>query len=218
MQAKTLFALPPSLSLFKDFFDSEQAPWLWVSAIKTALASLQLEPLTLDQLPSGIDVKGNIYIHPTVKFPHFATLHGPLYIGAHTEIRNGTYIRGNVIVGEKCILGNSCEFKNCLLMDSVAAPHFNYIGDSILGSHSHLGAGVILANLRFDRKNIKVQTPDQRIETSLKKLGSFLGEYAEVGCNTVLQPGSILGKYTAVGPCLAFKGFLSENQVFLKQH
>jgi UDP-N-acetylglucosamine diphosphorylase / glucose-1-phosphate thymidylyltransferase / UDP-N-acetylgalactosamine diphosphorylase / glucosamine-1-phosphate N-acetyltransferase / galactosamine-1-phosphate N-acetyltransferase len=113
-----------------------------------------------------------------------------------------------VIVGADCVLGNSCEFKNCLLMDGVQVPHFNYVGDSILGNGAHLGAGVILSNLRLDQKPISVRLPDATVDTGLRKFGAILGDKAEVGCNAVLQPGTILGKRALVMPTIAFGGFL----------
>ena len=154
-----------------------------------------------------------MYLHPSVKLPSHATIIGPAWIGAQTEIRPGAYVRGNVIVGEKCVLGNSCEFKNCLLMDNVQVPHFSYIGDSILGSGVHLGAGVILSNLRLDQKLISIQLPGQVIETGLRKFGAILGENAEVGCNAVLQPGALLGRRALVMPTLAFGGYLPANMI-----
>jgi NDP-sugar pyrophosphorylase family protein len=133
---------------------------------------------------------------------------GPAYIGANTELRPGVYIRGNVIVGENCVLGNSCEYKNCLLFNNVQTPHFNYIGDSILGSHSHLGAGAILSNFRLDGQNIKVKTGSEVIPTNLRKFGAVLGDHAQVGCNAVLQPGTVLGRNAIVYPVQSFSGFL----------
>jgi UDP-N-acetylglucosamine diphosphorylase / glucose-1-phosphate thymidylyltransferase / UDP-N-acetylgalactosamine diphosphorylase / glucosamine-1-phosphate N-acetyltransferase / galactosamine-1-phosphate N-acetyltransferase len=133
---------------------------------------------------------------------------GPCWIGAGTEIRPGAYVRGNVIVGEGGVLGNSCEFKNCLLMDGVQVPHFSYVGDSILGNGAHLGAGVILSNLRFDQQPITVRLADGIASTGLRKFGAVLGDEAEVGCNAVLQPGTLLGRRALVMPTIAFGGYL----------
>jgi NDP-sugar pyrophosphorylase family protein len=151
-------------------------------------------------------VEGKVWIHPSVNLPPYATLIGPLWIGAKTEIRPGAFIRGNVIVGEACILGNACEFKNCLLMDRVAASHFNYVGDSILGNGAHLGAGVICSNLRLDQQPIVVRATDASYETGLRKFGAIIGDNAEVGCNAVLNPGTLLGPRALVSPAITVSG------------
>jgi NDP-sugar pyrophosphorylase family protein len=143
-----------------------------------------------------------------VKLPAQATILGPAWIGAKTEIRPGAFIRGQVIVGEGCVLGNACEFKNCVLMNGVQVPHFSYVGDSILGNGAHFGAGVICSNLRLDRKAIVVQGPDATYPTGLKKFGAIVGDQAEVGCNAVLNPGTVLGRRSLVMPLVAFSGYL----------
>jgi NDP-sugar pyrophosphorylase family protein len=143
-----------------------------------------------------------------VKLPVFATIIGPAWIGARAEIRPGAFIRGNVIVGEDCVLGNACEFKNCLLMDNVQVPHFNYVGDSILGNGAHLGAGVICSNLRLDQQPVVINVDGKSFDTGLKKLGAIIGDQAEVGCNAVLNPGALLGKRALVSPAIAFSGYL----------
>ena len=142
LKAADFFTLPPSLAVFAAHFPAEVPPWEWLRRIGPALEAF---PFTapLPPLPSGVHAEGPLWIHPTVKLPHHATLIGPAYLGANTEIRPGAWVRGNVIVGEGCVLGNACEYKNCLLMDGVATPHYNYVGDSILGNHAHLGAGAI---------------------------------------------------------------------------
>lgn len=208
MHAKELFTLPHTLP-FQDFFKNEEAPWAWIQSIAEALKSFDfLESDHLDNLPPGLTIVGDVFIHPSVTLPPYGVIEGPAWIGAHTIIRPGVFIRGNVIVGEHCVLGHACEYKNALLMDHVQTAHFNYIGDSILGSHSHLGAGAILANVRLDRQNIKAHTPDGPIQTDFKKFGACLGEGVEIGCNAVIQPGSLLGKKSWVGPASAFGGWL----------
>ena len=143
----------------------------------------------------------------------FATIIGPVYIGANTQIRPGAFIRGHVITGEGCVLGNSSEFKNCLLLDGVQAPHFNYVGDSILGNGAHLGAGAICSNLRLDQGEITVRLPAGSAKTGLKKFGAVLGDQAEVGCNAVLNPGSLLGPRALVMPSMAFTGYLPAGMI-----
>jgi NDP-sugar pyrophosphorylase family protein len=163
----------------------------------------------LPPIPPGVHVEGKVFIHPTVKLPPYATIIGPTWIGAHTEIRPGAFIRGSVIVGENCVLGNACEFKHCVLMNRVQTPHFNYVGDSVLGNGAHFGAGVICSNVRLDQKNVTIQLPDGSvIDTGLRKFGAIVGDRAEVGCNAVLQPGTLLGPRSLIMPLTAFGGYL----------
>jgi UDP-N-acetylglucosamine diphosphorylase / glucose-1-phosphate thymidylyltransferase / UDP-N-acetylgalactosamine diphosphorylase / glucosamine-1-phosphate N-acetyltransferase / galactosamine-1-phosphate N-acetyltransferase len=185
-----------------------------LKSIGPALAQI-LPPTNRSErtLPPGVYVEGDVFIHPSVKLPSHATLIGPAWIGPETEIRPGAYIRGNVIVGARCVLGNSCEFKNCLLLDGVQVPHFSYVGDSILGNKAHLGAGVILSNLRLDQQPISVRIEGAIHETGLRKFGAILGDAAEVGCNAVLQPGTILGRRALVMPTLAFGGYLPAETI-----
>ena len=143
---------------FAPFFAADVAPWEWLKQIGAALEAADFGPNEL-VIPPGVHVEGRVWLHPTVKLPAYATIIGPAWIGAKTEIRPGAFIRGNVIVGEGCVLGNACEFKNCLLLDGVQAPHFNYVGDSILGNGAHLGAGVICSNLRLDQGEVIVRLP-----------------------------------------------------------
>jgi NDP-sugar pyrophosphorylase family protein len=208
MQAKDLFTLPDNLP-FHDFFKETLSPDVWIKNIAEALKSFDfLERDQLEGIPPGLTLTGDVFIHPSVELPPYGVIEGPVWIGAYTTLRPGVFIRGNVIVGEYCVLGHACEYKNSLLMDHVQTAHFNYIGDSVLGNHSHLGAGAILANVRLDRKNVKLQTPDGPIDTGLKKCGACIGDQVEIGCNAVIQPGSVLGKGSWVGPATAFGGWL----------
>src|SRR5688572_17127913 len=142
MKASDFFQLPASLAAFARFFPAEAPPWEWVKQIGAALGSVTAPSLP-GTVPPGVHLEGQVWIHPSVKLPAYATLIGPLWIGAKTQIRPGAFVRGNVIAGEGCVLGNACEFKNCLLMDGVQVPHFSYVGDSVLGNGAHLAAGVI---------------------------------------------------------------------------
>jgi len=218
MNAAELFDLPESLP-FADFFQPQMAPWEWVSQIKAALASVRW--LHLEQnsaIPDGVHIDGKVYIHPRVKLPPYAYIQGPTWIGADTEVRPGAYIRGNVIIGAGCVIGNSTEIKNSLLLDGVQAPHYNYIGDSVLGNQAHLGAGVICANLRLDQKNVPVQLPEGRTDSGMRKLGALMGDGAEAGCNAVLQPGAILGKRAVVMSGLPFSGTLEADTIAHVRH
>ena len=207
MKASEFFQLPASLQPFAVSFSADVAPWEWLKAIGPALKAYAFSSTPL-KVPAGVSIEGLVYLHPSVKLPASATIIGPAWIGEGTEIRPGAFIRGNVIVGARCVLGNSCEFKNSLLLDGVQVPHFSYVGDSILGNGAHLGAGVILSNLRLDQKTISVRLPDTTIDTGLRKFGAILGDQAEVGCNAVLQPGTIMGKRALVMPTVAYGGYL----------
>lgn len=212
MKASEFFALPPSLVRFAPYFPADSTPWEWVKQIGAALESAEFEALEL-KIPPGVHVEGRVWLHPSVKLPPQATIIGPIYIGANTEIRPGAYIRGNVIAGEGCVLGNSSEFKNCLLLDGVQAAHFNYVGDSILGNKAHLAAGVICSNLRLDQGEVTVRLPSGTVGTGLRKFGAILGDGAEVGCNAVLNPGTLLGPRALVMPAMAYSGFLPADTI-----
>jgi NDP-sugar pyrophosphorylase family protein len=207
MKASELFTLPASLAPFAAYFRADAAPWEWLKQIGAALASIKETPAART-IPPGVHLEGAVWLHPSVKLPAYATIIGPTWIGANTEIRPGAFIRGNVIVGERGVLGNSCEFKNCLLMDEVQVPHFSYVGDSLLGNKAHFGAGVICSNLRLDQQTIIIRLPDASHETGLRKLGAIVGDGAEVGCNAVLNPGTVLGKRALVSPAIAISGFV----------
>jgi UDP-N-acetylglucosamine diphosphorylase / glucose-1-phosphate thymidylyltransferase / UDP-N-acetylgalactosamine diphosphorylase / glucosamine-1-phosphate N-acetyltransferase / galactosamine-1-phosphate N-acetyltransferase len=211
MNAAEFFTLPESLAAFADVFKADVPPWEWLRQIGPALKAHPFAEAR--RVPPGVQITGPVYLHESVKLPAYATIIGPAWIGPETEIRPGAFIRGNVIVGANCVLGNACEFKNCLLMDGAQVPHFSYVGDSILGNGAHLGAGVILSNLRLDQQPISVRLPDATVDTGLRKFGAILGDKAEVGCNAVLQPGTLLGKRALVMPTVAFGGVLPANTI-----
>jgi NDP-sugar pyrophosphorylase family protein len=146
-----------------------------------------------------------------------ATLMGPTWIGNNCRIRSGCYIRGNAIIGNGVVLGNSCEFKNCVVFDEAEIPHFSYVGDSILGYKAHLAAGVILSNVRLDRQEISVRYNETKIPTGLRKFGAIVGDRAEIGCNTVISPGSIIGRASLIYPLTHFSGVLDANTI-LQNH
>ena len=214
MNAEDLFAIPENFP-FPSYFKSGHTPWSWIPQIGQALESPDFvsHVSTPVDLPSGTVVLGQVFLHPTVKLSPNVVIHGPAFIGAGSELRPGVFIRGNVIVGEGCILGNSCEFKESLLLNRVETPHFNYVGNSVLGNGAHLAAGVICSNLRLDRQEVWVSLPVGKVNSGLRKLGALVGDGAEVGCNTVLNPGTILGKRSLVYPGMAFGGFLEPETV-----
>ncbi len=207
MQASDFFTLPPSLALFAEYLPAEVPPWEWVRRISGALAAHPVDHRQY-RLPPGVHIEGSVYLDPTVKLPPAAVIIGPAWIGPGTEIRPGAFIRGNVIVGAHGVLGNSCEFKNCLLLDDVQVPHFSYVGDSVLGNGAHLAAGAICSNLRLDQQEVTVQTPVGPRGSGLRKLGALVGDQAEVGCNAVLNPGTLLGRRSLVMPAMSFSGYL----------
>jgi len=214
MHAADFFFLPESLVSFAPYFPAESAPWDWLRKIGPALAAAQQANGGLAHCPSippGVHVEGWVHIDPSVKLPAYATLIGPLWIGPGTEIRPGAYLRGNVIVGAGCVLGNACEFKNALLLDRVQVPHFSYVGDSVLGNRAHLGAGVVCSNLRLDQAEITVDVGERVVMTGLRKFGAILGDEAEVGCNAVLMPGTVLGRRSVVMPLTPFGGVLDAD-------
>jgi NDP-sugar pyrophosphorylase family protein len=217
MQASDFFELPASLQVFASHFPGDVPPWEWLKQIGPALSECSAAKPSFEA-PRGVIVEGPAWIDPSVRFVGAATLIGPIWIGAHTEVRPGAYVRGNVIVGEGVVLGNACEFKNCLLMDRAQVPHFSYVGDSILGQAAHLGAGVICSNLRLDQRPITVSAERILQRTGLRKFGAILGDQAEVGCNAVLQPGTVLGRRALVMPLTAFGGYLPAATIAYHRH
>ena len=212
LKANDFFTLSKDFH-FKDSFSLNDAPWEWVAKIKDSLSNFTFEKLAIE-IPSNLSIKGQVYIDPTVKLPPYGSIEGPCYIGKNTELRPGIYIRGNVIVGESCVLGNSCEFKNTLILDNAQIPHFSYIGDSIIGNNAHLGAGVICSNLRLDQKDIKTFDLERKsYDTKMRKLGAIVGDGVEVGCNSVLNPGSLLLAHSMVYPNTTFSGTLNSGEI-----
>lgn len=143
-----------------------------------------------------------------------SNIYGPTIIGENTEVRPGAFIRGNALVGNNCVVGNSTELKNVILFNKVQVPHYNYVGDSILGYMSHMGAGSITSNVKSDKTLVVVKDSSERIETGLKKVGSMLGDGVEVGCNSVLNPGTVIGKNTNIYPLSSVRGVIHENCIF----
>lgn len=191
----------------KDLFSAAEYPWEMLPRIKEYIQTLLtngIEGYTL--LKEGVLVGENVKIYPTV------TIEAPAVIGAGTEIRPGAFLRGNVITGENCVIGNSSELKNCVLLDTVQVPHYNYVGDSVLGNHAHMGAGSICSNLKSDGKSVVIHG-DVDYETGLRKIGGILADGADVGCGCVLNPGTVIGKNTSVYPLTALRGVFPEESI-----
>ena len=193
-----------------ELFEGKEYPWEVLADIGDFILKLG------DKLPKDeFTQKGdNIWIHKSVTIAPTATLNGPLIIDEGTEVRPGAFIRGKAIVGKNCVVGNSTELKNVVLFNTVQVPQYNYVGDSILGTHSHMGAGSITSNVKSDKTLVVVKDGDERIETGLKKIGAMLGDYVEVGCNSVLNPGTMIGRHTNVYPLSCVRGVIPENSIF----
>ncbi len=185
-------------------------PWQALPKIRDFILSVgpNLPKDEYDDMGNNVWIAKNVSVHPN------AVICGPTIISAGTEIRPGAFIRGNIVIGKNCVIGNSCELKNSIVFDKVQIPHFNYIGDSILGYCSHTGAGAITSNVKSDRTLVKVSDGTERIETGLKKFGAMIGDHVEVGCNSVLNPGTIIGRNSNIYPLSSVRGTVPENSIF----
>lgn len=191
----------------KKLFDSHTYPWELLPLIGKAVSSIVNEGIEgFSELKPGVLVGKNVSISES------ATILPPAVIGDNCEIRPGAFIRGNVITGKGCVLGNSSEFKNAILLDEVQVPHFNYVGDSVLGNRAHLGAGAICSNLKSDGKDVVIHA-EREINTGMRKVGAFLGDGADVGSQCVLNPGTVIGKNTTVYPLTSLRGVFPENSI-----
>ena len=159
----------------------------------------------------------DVWIAKTAKVAPTAYIHGPAIIGKEADVRHCAFIRGKVIVGEGTVVGNSTELKNVILFNKVQVPHYNYVGDSILGYRSHMGAGSITSNVKSDKTLVTIKVEGKKIETRLKKMGAMLGDEVEVGCNTVMNPGTIIGKHSNIYPLSMVRGYVPENSIYKKQ-
>jgi len=194
-------------------FENVESVWEALPKI-AAYLKFRLKPAINGKLVGKPFVSNTVFVGKGTIIEHGAMIKGPAWIGENCEIRNGCYIRENVIIGNGVIAGNSCEFKNCLIFDEAQIPHFNYVGDSILGYKAHLGAGVILSNVKLDKTEITVTTPDgKNVATGLKKFGAVIGDHAEIGCNSVISPGSLIGKNSIIYPGTQWRGVLSDDQI-----
>lgn len=194
-------------------FDNVENVWQALPKI-SAYLQFRLKPAIHGRLLGKPFVSTAVFVGRGTVIEHGAMIKGPAWIGENCEIRNGCYIRENVIIGDGVVAGNSCEFKNCLVFDEAQVPHFNYVGDSILGYKAHLGAGVILSNVKLDHAEVLVAGPDGKmVPTGLKKFGAIVGDHAEVGCNSVLSPGSIIGRNSILYPGTQWRGVLGEAKI-----
>ena len=205
---KNLFDLNNTIA--KKQLEKYEYPWLALPEIKNFIFDL-IEELDKNEYKQ---IKENVWVHNSVTIAPSAFIEGPAIIGKDTEIRHCAYIRGNAIIGEGCVIGNSCEVKNAIIFNKSQVPHFNYVGDSILGYHAHMGAGSIVSNLKSDGKNITVRNGDEKVETGLRKFGAVVGDNVEIGCNSVLNPGTVIGKNSNVYPLARVRGLVPENSIY----
>lgn len=205
---KNLYNLEETIA--KPLLESVTYPWEALSLISEFIIRLGN---TLD--PEVYEKKGeNIWVAKSAKIFDSAYLNGPLIIDENAEVRHCAFIRGNAIVGKGATVGNSTELKNAILFNGVQVPHYNYIGDSILGHMSHTGAGSITSNLKSDKSLVTVNLDGKKVETGVKKFGAMLGDHVEVGCNSVLNPGTVIGKNTNVYPLSFVRGYVAENSIY----
>lgn len=200
-------------TIAKDIFDGVTYPWEVLPKIGEFIVELG-RTLPEDEYEKRGE---NVWIAKSAKVFDSAYINGPAIIGKGAEVRQCAFIRGNAIVGEGAVVGNSTELKNVILFNKVQVPHYNYVGDSILGYKAHMGAGSITSNVKSDKKLVVVKTPEGNIETGLKKFGAMLGDEVEVGCGTVLNPGSVVGGHTNIYPLSSVRGYVPAGSIYKRQ-
>ena len=195
-------------TLAADYLKAFPYPWEALKGMKDLILSLG------NSLGDASDqISPNVWVHRTAQVAPTAYLGAPCIIGANTEVRHGAFIRGSALVGENCVVGNSVELKNVILFDNVQVPHYNYVGDSILGYKAHMGAGSITSNVKSD-KSLVVIHGETEIPTGIKKVGAMLGDRVEIGCNSVLNPGTVIGRDSSVYPLSCVRGVIPENSIY----
>jgi NDP-sugar pyrophosphorylase family protein len=193
-------------------FDGCEYAWEALKKLKDYLAS-RLHPGLHNTCKGVAYIDDNVFIGEGTVVEDGVMIKGPAIIGRHCEIRHNAYLRGGVIIGDNCVLGNSCEFKHTFLFNYAMVPHFSYVGDSILGYQTHLGAGVKISNVKLVPGNVTVEVEGKPLDTGLRKFGALLGDYTDVGCNAVLNPGSIVGRGAVIYPCTNWRGVLPANMI-----
>ena len=194
----------------KPLLESVTYPWEALPKIKDFIIELGN---SLD--PEEYEKRGeNIWIHKSATVFDSAYIAGPCIIGKDTEVRQCAFIRGSALVGDNCVVGNSTELKNVIIFNNVQVPHYNYVGESILGFHSHMGAGSITSNVKSDKTLVHVKGADFDIATGMKKFGAMLGDYVEVGCNSVLNPGTVIGSHSNIYPLSRVRGYVPSNSIY----
>lgn len=194
-------------TLAKDYLQDYEYPWEALKGIRNLI--IELQKSLGDEY---VETSPQVFVHKEATIFPTAYLGAPCIIGKGTEVRHGAFIRGSALVGENCVVGNSVELKNVILFDNVQVPHYNYVGDSILGYKSHMGAGSITSNVKSDKKNVIIHG-EVEMETGIKKIGAMLGDNVEVGCNSVLNPGTIIGPNSNVYPLSCVRGVIPANSI-----
>ena len=197
-------------TIAKYMFESVKNPWEVLPGIGVFIEALgpNLPPDEFEQRGDNVWISKSATIAPT------AYIGGPCIIDAGTQVRHCAFIRGNAIIGKDCVIGNSTEIKNSIIFDGVQIPHYNYVGDSILGHKSHLGAGAITSNVKNDNSNVEVKFPLGKIDTKLRKFGAVIGDFTQVGCNTILNPGTVIGRNVSIYPLSNVRGVINENMIY----
>lgn len=197
-------------TIASELFEGKTYPWEVLSEIKDFILKLgkTLDPEEYEYL------EGDIWIAKSAKIASTASINGPAIIGKDTEVRHCAFIRGNAIVGEGCVVGNSTELKNVVLFNCVQVPHYNYVGDAVLGYKSHMGAGSICSNVKSDKQLVVVKDGEEKIETGLKKFGAMLGDHVEVGCGSVLNPGTVIGRNSNIYPLSPVRGCVPADSIY----
>ena len=208
IKVKDLYDIEKTIA--KDLFKEEMYPWEFLSQIKEYIMALG-KSLSLEEYNHPSE---DVWISKTAKVYPSAYIGGPCIIDHEAEVRHCAFIRGSAIVGKKCVVGNSTELKNVILFDKVQVPHYNYVGDSILGYKSHMGAGSITSNVKSDKSLVKIKGNVEVIETNIKKVGAFLGDNVEIGCNSVLCPGTIVGRDSIVYPLSRVRGVVPARSIY----
>ena len=206
---KTTDLFDPTHSLAGSWLMGFSYPWQALGGIKELILSLGagLDDTFEEKAPQ-------VWVHKTAVVAPTAYLGAPCIIGPGTEVRHCAFIRGSALVGENCVVGNSVELKNVILFDNVQVPHYNYVGDSILGYKAHMGAGSLTSNVKSDKSLVVVKNGEEQIPTGLKKFGAMLGDFVEVGCNSVLNPGTVVGRNSSIYPTSCVRGMVPENSIW----
>jgi len=210
MDLKVTQLLDLSHTMAAEYLAQFEYPWEALAGIKDMILNLgaALPEEEYDQTAP------QVWVHKTAKVAPTAYLGAPCIIGPETEVRHCAFVRGSALVGANCVVGNSVELKNVILFDNVQTPHYNYVGDSILGYKSHMGAGSITSNVKSDKTLVVVRNGEERIETGRKKFGAILGDFVEVGCNSVLNPGTVLGRRVSVYPTSSVRGAVPPDHIY----
>lgn len=193
-----------------EYLKGFEYPWEALAGLKECIAALG-ERLNKEEYEQ---VRPQVWVHKTAKVAPTAYLGAPCIVGAKTEVRHCAFVRGSALIGENCVVGNSVELKNAILFDNVQVPHFNYVGDSILGYKSHMGAGSVTSNVKSDKTLVSVRCGGEKLETGLKKFGAMLGDFVEVGCNSVLNPGTVIGRHTNIYPLSSVRGYIPGESIY----